>query len=141
MTEPEVPLLLDTHAAIWVSNDIPIAEGAKEAINQAHAGGLPVYISPIAAWEIGMLVAHGRLSLSSRPELWFDRLLEVSGVYLATLSPAILILSSFLPGMPPRDPADRIIAATAREGGFRLVTRDRGLLSYAEEGHIQAVPC
>lgn len=141
MSEAQAPLLLDTHTAIWVSTDTPIASAAQEALDTAHAAAVPVYVSPITAWEIGMLTARGRVSLSLRPEVWFQRLLAVPGVQLATLSPTILILSSFLPGVPPRDPADRILAATAREGGYRLVTRDRGLLSYAGEGHIQAIPC
>lgn len=141
MSEPEAPLLLDTHTAVWVAGGIPIAEAARDALQRAYAEGVPRYVSPITAWEIGMLVARGRLSISARPEVWFDRLLGVPGVRLAALSPAVLILSSFLPGMPPRDPADRIIAATAREGGYRLVTRDRILLAYAEGGHIRAIPC
>jgi PIN domain nuclease of toxin-antitoxin system len=60
---------------------------------------------------------------------------------LADISVKILIASSFLPGTPPRDPADRIIAATAREHGYQLVTRDGLLLDYAAEGHIQALAC
>ena len=49
--------------------------------------------------------------------------------------------SSFLPGKPPRDPSDRIIAATARDLGCTLLTRDRELLNYAEQGHIRVVEC
>ncbi|MFZ5739720.1 MAG: PIN domain-containing protein [Pseudomonadota bacterium] len=52
-----------------------------------------------------------------------------------------MVAFSFLPGFPHRDPADRIIAATAREYGYRLITRDRSLLAYAREGHIQALSC
>jgi PIN domain nuclease of toxin-antitoxin system len=60
---------------------------------------------------------------------------------LADLSPHLLIASSFLPGSPPRDPADRIIAATARENGWRLITRDKILLNYARAGHLEALAC
>jgi PIN domain nuclease of toxin-antitoxin system len=49
--------------------------------------------------------------------------------------------SSFLPGKFPKDPADRIIAATAREHGYTVVTRDRALLDYAEQGYLSAVEC
>jgi PIN domain nuclease of toxin-antitoxin system len=52
-----------------------------------------------------------------------------------------LIDSSFLPGTPPRDPADRIIAATARDHGCTLITRDRVLIDYAEQGHIRVLEC
>ena len=57
------------------------------------------------------------------------------------MSPAILIASSFLPGEPPRDPADRIIAATARAFGQTLITRDGELLPYAKAGYLAAINC
>ena len=100
-----------------------------------------VYVSPISAWEIGMLVSCSRISLLMTPKLWFDRLLQAPGMSLADMSSDLLIASSFLPGTPPRDPADRILAATAREYGYRLMTRDRPLLDYGEQGHIQALAC
>jgi PIN domain nuclease of toxin-antitoxin system len=62
-------------------------------------------------------------------------------VQLAPMSPNLLIDSSFLPGKPPRDPADRIIAATARDHGCTLLTRDRVLLDYAKQGHIRVLAC
>jgi PIN domain nuclease of toxin-antitoxin system len=95
----------------------------------------------ISSWEIGLLVARGRLSLSMDPLAWFDRLLDIPGMRLADISPRILVGSSFLPGRPPNDPMDRIILATAREGGYRLVTRDQHLLAYAGQGHIMALAC
>jgi PIN domain nuclease of toxin-antitoxin system len=76
-----------------------------------------------------------------RPERWFANLFDVQGVLLADMSPDLLIASSYLPGKPPRDPTDRIIAATARELGALLVTRDRALLEYGEAGHIAAMAC
>jgi PIN domain nuclease of toxin-antitoxin system len=75
------------------------------------------------------------------PERWFARLMQAPGLQLSDMSPGVLIASSFLPGTPPADPADRILAATAREHEYRLVTRDRPLLRYAEQGHIQALAC
>jgi PIN domain nuclease of toxin-antitoxin system len=69
--------------------------------------------------------AHAGYSLLMTPERWFRRLLDQPGVRLADMSPELLIASSFLPGKRLRDPADRIIAATARGLGARLVTRDR----------------
>ena len=95
----------------------------------------------MSGWEVGMLVARKRLTIAMEPEAWFERLLAVPGVRLAPLTLRALIASSFLPGAPPRDPVDRIIAATAREGGYRLITRDRILLAYAREGHISAIAC
>ncbi len=135
------PLLLDTCAIIWVANDEPIAKEAREAIAAALQADAPVYVSPISAWEVGMLAARRRISLRMTPEKWFDRLLGAPGLRLAELPPSLLIASSFLPGDTPADPADRIIAATAREYDLRVVTRDRRLLAYAESGYCRALAC
>ena len=135
------PLLLDTHAAIWITEDQPLASVAVEAFNAAHQTGATVFVSAITAWEVGLLVSRNRLSLIASPERWFQRLLAIPGVQLANLSPDILIASSFLPGEPPRDPADRIILATARDLGATLITRDRLLLKYGEAGQVSTIPC
>lgn len=135
------PLLLDTHAAVWIAEDQPLAKGAVEALDAAYRTGSTVFVSAITAWEIGMLVSRNRLGLATRPERWFQRLLAIPGVRLADLSPDILIASSFLPGEPPRDPADRIILATARDLGATLITRDRLLLKYGEDGQVSTIQC
>jgi PIN domain nuclease of toxin-antitoxin system len=134
-------LLLDTCAAIWISNRQPFSAAAVQALRHAREAGEAIYASPISAWEVGMLVARGRLNLQMTPQRWFERLMEAPGLRLADMLPSTLVASSFLPGKPPNDPADRILAATAREYGWRLVTRDRLLLDYAAEGHIQALAC
>lgn len=135
------PLLLDTNAAIWVVEDQPIAEEAQQAIENAYRAGSTIFVSPITAWEIGLLVSRNRLGLSTTPERWFQRLLAIDGVQLATLTPDILIASSFLPGDPPRDPADRIMLATTRDIGATLITRDRLLLKYGKEGQVSTIAC
>jgi PIN domain nuclease of toxin-antitoxin system len=137
----ELPLLLDTCAAIWISEDQTLASDALAVIERSHRTGEFVYVSPISAWEIGLLVSRGKLTSPMSPQRWFERLLEAPGVRLADMSPDVLIASSFLPGVPPRDPADRILAATAREYGYRLMTRDTPLLTYAGQGHLQAIAC
>jgi PIN domain nuclease of toxin-antitoxin system len=135
------PLLWDTCAAIWIYEQARLAPAALDAMATAHRAGVPSYISPITAWEIGMLTAKRRLQLLIRPERWFANLFDVPGVALAPLSPDLLIASSYLPGKPPNDPTDRIIAATARELGATLITRDRALLSYGAQGHVAVVEC
>lgn len=57
------------------------------------------------------------------------------------MPPRTLIASSFLPGDPPSDPADRIIAATARAENLVVVTRDRELRAYGSEGHMKILAC
>ncbi len=136
-----MPLLLDTCAVIWLSDGDPISDEATAVLRQTRDSGDFVYVSPITAWELGLLAARRRVSLLMTPERWFERLLEAPGLRLSEMTPQVLIASSFLPGTLPSDPADRIIAATAREYGYKLLTRDRPLLEYAKQGYIQAVRC
>ena len=135
------PLLLDTCALIFITQQARLAAAAVAALRAASDGGEPTYVSPISAWEIGMLASRGRLQLLIRPERWFANLFKAPGVRLADMSADVLIASSFLPGKPTKNPTDRIIAATVRELGATLVTRDRALLEYGEAGHIAVVAC
>jgi len=135
------PLLLDTCAVIWLSESEKLARPAIDLLKAADEVGQLTYISSISAWEVGQLASRGRVQLLITPQRWFARLFEAKGVQLAEMSPEILIASSFLPGKPPRDPADRIIAATARELGATLITRDRALLGYGNQGHLSVVGC
>jgi PIN domain nuclease of toxin-antitoxin system len=142
MPEPAPPaILLDTCAAIWLVNGDPMTAQSRAAIAAAQASGAGVYVSPISAWEIATLVARSRLQLASSPETWFSRLVALPGVRLAAMPPDLLIASAFLPGTPPRDPADRIIAATARANDQAIVTRDGELTLYAQSGHIVIIGC
>jgi len=134
------PILLDTCAVIWLQQGAIFKPEAEAALQEAQTIGTQVLVSPITAWEIGLLVSRGRLALSLPPLKWFERVLDL-GVDLASLTPAILIASSTLPGPPLRDPADRIIATTARDGGYRLMTRDQPLLDFAADGQVAAIAC
>jgi PIN domain nuclease of toxin-antitoxin system len=134
-------LLLDTHTAIWLVANERIERAAEEAINTVHETNGALLVSPITAWEVGLLVSLKRVDLFATPQRWFARLLSIPNVRPAELSPDILIASSFLPGKPPRDPADRILLATARDLGATLITRDRLLLKYGEDGHASTIAC
>jgi PIN domain nuclease of toxin-antitoxin system len=134
-------LLLDTNAAIWITQNEPLAQAAQDAMNAAFQSSTDVLVSPITAWEVGLLVSRNRLNLLATPRGWFQRLLTIPGMKLAELSPDVLIAASFLPGKPPKDPADRILLATARDLAATLVTRDRLILDYGEAGHVSALAC
>jgi len=135
------PLLLDTCAVIWLSEGEKLADPAIDLLKAADDAGEFTYISPISAWELGLLASRGRIQLLITPQRWFARLFESRGVRLAEMSPDALVASPFLPGKPPRDPADRIIAATARDLGATLITRDRALLGYGKQGHLSVAGC
>jgi PIN domain nuclease of toxin-antitoxin system len=135
------PILLDTCAVIWIAEGEKLAQPAINLLDAAAEEAVTTYVSPISAWEVGLLAARNRLQLLITPQRWFQRVFETPNVLLAKMSPELLIDSSFLPGKPPRDPADRIIAATARDYGATVITRDRALVEYGKQGHIRVVEC
>jgi PIN domain nuclease of toxin-antitoxin system len=135
------PLLLDTCAALWLAGRQPMSPQSLDALGKARRAGVTIAVSPITAWEIGLLNSRGRLPMLTEPAIWFRTFAAQPWLTLAPMPPEMLIQSSFLPGQPPRDPADRIIAATARASGYRVITRDRLLLDYAEAGHLEAIAC
>jgi PIN domain nuclease of toxin-antitoxin system len=97
-----------------------------------RAEGVPSYVSPISAWEIGMLAWRGGLQLLIRPQRWFSNSLELPG---ADMPSDLLIASSYLPGRTLHHRCDR------HELGAPLITRDRALLDYGAQGHIAVVAC
>lgn len=133
--------LFDTCAVIWTGNGDQIAPEAVDALNETHLQGQKSYVSPFSAWELGVLVARGRLRLTRPVHDWFSDFVNKSGLMLAPLTSRILADSSFLPGDPPGDPADRIVIATARAENLTILTRDRRILGYAAEGHVRAFAC
>ncbi len=133
-------LLLDTCAAIWIAED-QISPQGEQALGDASQDGDGIMVSAISAWELGLLMSRGRLASPLDPLAWFRRFTADNSVSVLDLTPEVLVASSYLPGEPPRDPADRIIISTAREHDLRILTRDRTILSYGEAGHVQAIAC
>lgn len=134
-------LLLDTCAIIWIALNEPIKPEAVAAMNGSMAVDEKVRVSPISAWELGLLSAKGRLPTARSPMDIFGEAIATPGVRVEPLSPEVLIESSFLPGDLHRDPADRILIATARRFDLTLITRDKAILNYAREGHVRALAC
>ena len=135
-----MPILLDTCALIFMVED-RLGADAERALAEAYARKRPALVSPVSAWEIGMLSALGRLRMAADPMNWFRRASTRPGVAMSRLPEDVLIASSFLPGVPPRDPVDRIVIAAARAIGAAVMTRDRAILAYGREGHVATIAC
>jgi len=137
-TRPD--FLLDTCAMLFLANDSPMDAEARWEISEAAYDGR-LYLSPMSAWEIGMGVAKGRISLPLAPLDFVERFIDRMQAKLSPLTPAILISSSNLPGRVHGDPMDRILIATARALDMVLVTSDRPILAYAKSGQLRIQPC
>jgi PIN domain nuclease of toxin-antitoxin system len=123
-------IVLDTHVLIWwVDGATRLSRSAALVIKRAQAKNA-VMISSITAWEIAMLVARGRLSLTMDVSTWLSTVGQVSGLRFIPVDNPIAVAAVNLPGEFHRDRADRIIVATARQLGAALVTQDRRIRSY-----------
>ncbi|MGB3813351.1 MAG: type II toxin-antitoxin system VapC family toxin [Shinella sp.] len=133
--------LLDTCAVIWMSQRLPISEAAAHVVSDARDSGVPIHVSAVTAWEMGMLVAHGRISETKEPKRWYDEFLAGAGLSEIQVTADIFMAASFLPLPLHKDPIDRIIIATARGHDLTIITRDRAILAYSVAGHVRALAC
>jgi PIN domain nuclease of toxin-antitoxin system len=133
-------LLLDTCALLWTVNGDPLQTDARNAISKAASAGA-LYLSPVSAWEIGLLARRGRLELGIAAESYIERAFRLPGVRIAALTPEIAVRSSYLPGDLHEDPADRMLVSTAIAMGLKLITRDRRLLDYGARGFLAVMAC
>ena len=119
--------LLDTHAWLWLCLEPQrLSPSAAAAIRRAASGG-GIAIASITLWEVAMLVARGRVLPHGTPDAWLRSLVDRSGVLVQEITATVAVLASHFPAEFPADPADRLIAATARAHAAPLVSRDTGL--------------
>jgi PIN domain nuclease of toxin-antitoxin system len=120
-------IVLDTHAWVWwVGETGDLSDAAAEAISEADRIG----VCTISCWEVAMLVARGRLALSSEVETWVAAALAMPRVLEVQLDARTATRAGSLERAFPGDPADRIIYATALERGTRLVSRDTEITEF-----------
>ncbi len=120
-------LILDTHVWWWaLSEPHRLSAQASEAIDSAPRDKLA--ISSISIWELSLLFSRGKIELKVTPEEWFEAALP--RVQVVPLNPAITLGAYRLPGEFHRDPADRMIVATARKLGGSLVSKDLAIRNY-----------
>lgn len=129
-------IALDTHALVWwVTVDPALSTKAKAAINRELNGG-EILVSAISAWEIAMLVEREKLVLSMDVGSWLAAVQAIEAVHLVPVDPEIAVKSVELPGEFHKDPADRMIVATARKFAVPLVTKDEKIRAYA---HVKTI--
>jgi PIN domain nuclease of toxin-antitoxin system len=129
-------IVLDTHTLVWwVNGDDALSKKAKTAIHRELDGG-QIIISAISAWEIAMLVAQEKLVLTMDVGSWLATVAEIDAVKFFPLDVEVAMRTVDLPGEFHKDPADRMIVATARKLAVPLVTKDEKIRSYA---HVKTI--
>jgi PIN domain nuclease of toxin-antitoxin system len=132
--------LLDTHIWIWVQQR-NTSELTTESFSQVESWQRlgRAFVSAISVLEIARLVADGQLDIPSTVDQFIVDGTIDGGLQLLPLSTRILIESTRLPGKIHRDPADRLLAATARQHSLTLVTRDKELFAYGRKGYVNVL--
>lgn len=131
--------LLDTHVWLWAqSGQIDRFDLELRSELEKCQRNRQVCVSAISILEIARLVSLKQYSLASSIDDFVAEGTTDDGLVLLDLSPRILIESTRLPGEIHRDPSDRILIATAREHNLTLITRDKDILRYAKQGHLNA---
>lgn len=131
--------LIDTHIWIWfVSGNTEIKKNIQKTITRAlHDNN--VYLAAISLWEICMLEKRQRIRLEMPCLEWINRFLELTHIIILPLTPKIAHESGYLPGNFHGDPADRLIAATARIHDLTIVTRDKSILTYGNDKYVSCL--
>ncbi len=118
-------LLLDTH--IWLWSLLEPARLGERVVRELEEPSNELWLSPITTWEALLLVEKGRIVLNVEPVAWIRTAFRTLPFREAPLTHEVAIQSRRM-GLPHRDPADALLAATAAVFELTLVTADERLL-------------
>ena len=124
-------IILDTHIGVWWSDEITrLSTAQRNAISDERSQQGTIGVSAVSCWEVALLAERGRVTLDLDALQWLNRLLAYPGVQLLPITPEIAVSAYSLPDPFHRDPADRLLVATAIEWECPLLTDDRQILDY-----------
>ncbi len=115
-------VLLDTHVVHWWSAEPKrVSRPACKALEEADE----LIVAAISWYELAWLARHERITVNIPIRSWLQGL--AAQLRTIGITPPIADTAVALPSAFPRDPADRLIYATAIEHGLGLVTKDRAI--------------
>lgn len=124
-----MPYLLDTCAILFIAeNTTDLSPATLKVIDTATAG--EVFVSAISVAELACLQERGRITLKQHWRAWWDALLKRTAWTCLPITAEIMAEAYSLPPPTHRDPADRVLIATARLERLTLVTNDGKIRAY-----------
>ena len=117
-------ILLDTHIALWLTLESrQLSRKAGEHLAEARRQGEALAIAGITLIETARLITEGRITIQTGLDSYMAEL--ESHFTVLPITAGIATATTRLPASYPRDPADRIIGATALVHGATLITADQ----------------
>jgi PIN domain nuclease of toxin-antitoxin system len=125
-------LLLDTHIVLWLdSGDAHLRPETRATLETCWRAGGTLLVSAVTAWEIALLSDLRRIKLDLPAADWIERFLGRPGVEAVPLSWRATCGAYGLKDLEHRDPADRMLIATAIELKCPLVSYDKRITEFA----------
>ena len=124
-----MPYLLDTCAILFIAeHTTDLSPATLKLIDAAPAGD--VFVSAISVAELACLQERGRIALKQHWRAWWNTLLKRTAWTCLPITAEIMAEAFSLPPPIHRDPADRMLIATARHERLTLVTIDGNIRGY-----------
>lgn len=143
-----MPVLLDTHALIWLVEGAALSDQALLRIVRAQQTR-SLYVSPISAWEAGLAMLKPDLAkrpnlLGLSPDVWFRRSVRSLEARTVPIGHKIALEAAKVPSILGfGDPGDCFLIATAHLHRLTLITRDARIkvLANHDPRYLQVLDC
>lgn len=129
-------ILLDTQALIWWSTAPQYLSKKALKTIEKETKKEKVLVSSITVWEMYLLVKKRKIRFTVDIDSLIENLEKTPYIQFIPIDNRIAAKSVLLPDPLHRDPADRIIIATALALGAKVITSDKKILTYP---HVQSL--
>jgi PIN domain nuclease of toxin-antitoxin system len=127
-------IVIDTHILLWWKlNDDSLNLFYREILERPNE---IIGISAVSLMEIICLYDRQRINLPEIPELWITQIIAEPKIVVIPISANIAIDAFRLPAEFHKDPADRLIVASARVLNCPLMSQDSKISAYSHVQHL-----
>ena len=118
-------MIIDSHTLVWwLESSEEISEFARHVLDHADDRDELHRVCAVTFWEIGLKVRRGQITTKFPVDQWLVMLGELQWMTIEETTAEVWLKTAEME-WSHRDPADRIIAATALIHGEAVLTKDR----------------